>query len=78
MRLLDTPQWDGLTTAQKRIISNIYASDGPWVGHLSAGGRGEIEWLEELGLITVAWDIPGHGQVTIEISEEGWRHPCST
>ena len=70
MKLLDTPQWEGLTTGQKRIIGTVYGEgDDGLVTALSPGARKEIEWLEELGLITVEWR---ERDVTIKLRAEGW------
>lgn len=72
MKLLDTPQWDGLNTAQKRFIGVVYGNDGPLTTVLSPGAQRLVEGLEELGLIKVT---RRERDVTIELNPEGWRHP---
>lgn len=72
MRLLDTPQWNALTTAEKAMIGNIYGNDtgGGWTIALSPGARKVAEALEARGLITAGWR---ERNVTLRLRDEGWQ-----
>lgn len=71
MRLLDTPQWNALTVAQKRIINNVSGNDtgNGWTTALSPGARKLVQDLETKGLITVTWH---ERNVTLRMRYEGW------
>jgi hypothetical protein len=69
MKLLDTPQWNGLTTAQKRMVGSIYGN-GQLKTALSPGARKVIKSLEALGLVSVIWR---ERDVTVSLREQGWR-----
>lgn len=51
-RLLDTPEWNSLTTAQKNLMNSI-SGNGPLT--FRRRDRACIEVLEKLGLVTVDW-----------------------
>jgi hypothetical protein len=52
VKLLDTPVWASLTVRQKNIM---LAVQGNGTLAFRAAQRGDLEELEELGLVTVDW-----------------------
>jgi hypothetical protein len=69
MRLLDTPQWNGLTDAEKRVVGRVYGNNGELATALSPGARKVVERLVAKGLVTAVW---GERQVTVTLREAGW------
>jgi hypothetical protein len=69
LRLLNTPEWNGLTAAEKRVVGNVYGNGGTWATGYTRGGRQVIEALEAKGLVTVTW---GERKATVTLREAGW------
>ena len=71
MRILDTPQWNALTVAEKNHVNNIYGNDTGegYTTALSPGARKVIQRLEARGLVTVEWR---ERDVTLRLREQGW------
>jgi hypothetical protein len=71
MRLLDTPQWNGLTRPQRAMVGNIHGNDtgDGWTIALSPGAAKVASQLEAKGLITVDWH---ERNATLRLREQGW------
>ena len=71
MRILDTPQWNALTAAEKNHVGNIHGNDtgDGYTTALSPGARKVIDGLEARGLVTVERH---ERNVTLRLREEGW------
>jgi hypothetical protein len=69
MRLLDTPEWNGLNTAERTMVGHVYGNGGPYTTALSAGARKVVLALEATGLVTVTWR---ERDAVIELREIGW------
>lgn len=74
MRLLDTPQWESLTTAEKRIINNICGNGDELTTSFTPGAVKVVNGLAARGLITVTWGERHRGATegTLRMRDEGW------
>jgi hypothetical protein len=74
MKILDTPQWDGLTSAEKAMVNNIHGNDtgDGWTIALSPGAAKVAQSLVDKGLITVT---PGERKFILALRESGWSLP---
>lgn len=75
MKLLDTPQWDSLTPAEKTIINNIYGNGDELTTNFTPGAVKLVDGLAARGLITVTWGETHQRatQGTLRMRDEGWQ-----
>lgn len=78
MKILGTPQWNALTTAEKNHVNNIHGNDtgDGWTTTLSPGARRVIQVLVAKGLVTADWQVTGNARLaraTLRLREAGWR-----
>jgi hypothetical protein len=77
VKLLDTPQWAALNTAQKAIVTSIYSNDTGkgWTVILSPRSAKTAQELAARGLVTITDTEPG--ETTLTLREDGWSQEAS-
>lgn len=75
MRLLDTPQWDALSNAEKAHVNAVYGNGDELTMNYSPGAQKVINGLADKGLVTVEWGderTKRQRQGTVRLREAGW------
>jgi hypothetical protein len=66
-RLLDTREWNSLTPAQKKMVTNLYGNGPTYYDYRF---QGTIRRLAELGLVTVKWGGPGQARIYVSLKAD--------